>query len=288
MRVFLVSLLCGLGLVACADETDRPFAFRGMRAGMSLQELRSAAGAAGSTIECRPLSAPGVPADLLCFTPDSTSSLVHVAGIVQTRDSTLPYLAVREGMTSPAAYDHLGRLWGEPDTVIGTARRWTHGRWMVNADTAADILTVWLSDSTTEMQMALASTRELRRRAGTDTLPVFTDESATLASLLADSAGRSAPVLAAALSRKPSVIGCTRVQPPASLAGIRGIVIVAYIVDTVGRVEPENVRVLQASHEGLIDAALGTIRSCTLVPGRLAGRAVRSVVQQRVSFTPGS
>ena len=227
-----------------------------------------------------------VTAGRLCHSPDTATSMVRVAGTVQ--GGAVPYVVVREAITSPAAYDRLEREWGSPDTAIGTARRWTNGPWMANADTAADILTVWLSDTATEARIAVASARELWMRSGADTLPFYNDEIAAIDSLRADSVGRPAPMLANALSGKPSVLSCNQSPPPAHLAGLTGAVILAYVVDTSGRVEPGNVRVLQASHAGLVGSAIATIRSCTLRPGRSGTRAVRTIVTQRVSFRPAA
>jgi len=270
-------------LLACSDAAESPYSFRGLSPGMSLDGLRGAAGAAGTQLECRPLVVEGLSVDRLCYSPDSLAGMVNVVGAV-TPGGSVPYISVREAMTTPAAYDRLAREWGNPDTAVGSARRWRRGAWMANADTAADILTVWLSDTATEARMAVASARELRMRSGLDTLALFTDDQAVLDSLLRS--GQPAPRLAADLTERPAVIRCGTVGPPPHLTGVNGMAIVAYVVDTAGNVEPGLVRVLQASHAGLADPAIATIRSCTLRPGRDAGRPVRTVIQQRVTFTP--
>lgn len=282
-----VLLVLALTAVACADQadrTDRSFGYRGMTAGMTLQDLRIAAAPAGG-IDCRPLVAVGMPADLLCYSPDTSGSPLRIAAAVNSGDSTVPYVTIREALTAQQVLDRLEREWGEPDTSVGSARRWSRGRWTAAADTAVDILTVWLSDTTTDRLVAMASARELIGGPA-DTVPVFNDDEAVLDSLLADSIGRMAPIAARELSEKPAVRSCTAESPPGALAGVNGAVVVAYIVDTLGRVEPASVRIVQASHAGLIPAAIASVRSCRLVPGRREGRPVRTALQQRVTFTP--
>ena len=277
---FVLALLAA----ACGDRAGRQFTYRGMTAGMTLQELRAAV-ATGGGIECRPLVVVGMPADLLCYTPDTAASALRIAAAVNSGDSTVPYLTIREALTAPEALDRLERDWGRPDTAIGSARRWTEGHWTAAADTAVDILTIWLGDTVTDRHVALASARELIGGPA-DTVPVFNDDEAVLDSLLADSAGRAAPVAARDLAEKPVVQSCRAESPPETLAGRNGAVVVAYIVDTLGRVEPASVRIVQASHAGLIPAAIASVRSCRLEPGRRDGRPVRTALQQRVTFTP--
>jgi hypothetical protein len=205
--------------------------------------------------------------------------------MVQSADSMVSYLAIREFMTEPGtAYKALNRLWGAPDTTIETGRQWQRGRWTATADTGENILTIWISDTSTARLVALASQQAQLQAMGADTLPYTTDAVAVVERLRADSVGQPAPQLAGELTEKPAVIGCDRVSPPASLAGRSGTVLLAYVVDTLGRVEPNSVRVLEATHRGFAPPAAASVRSCRLTPGRKAGRAVRTLVQQRVTF----
>ncbi len=236
-------------------------------------------------MECRPLTVVGLAADLLCYTPDSSASMVSVSAMVNSHDSVVPYVVVREGLTRGLGLERLEENWGPPSDRLGTARRWVRGRWTASADTAASILTVWLSDTATARQVALATAAERYAAPGADTLPVTNDADAVLDSLLADSTG-GRPVPAADLDASPTVVGCTRVAPPENLAGSTGSVSLAYVVDSAGRVEAGNIRVLEATHGGLIAPAIATVRSCRLEPGTNDGRAVRTLVQQRVSFAP--
>ncbi|HEX6644293.1 MAG TPA: energy transducer TonB [Gemmatimonadales bacterium] len=284
MRRSIASLALALVTACTAERSGEPFRYRAMAPGMSLGELRLAAAGLGG-LECRSLVVVGMPGDLLCYTPDTAMAAVRIAAAVNSGDSSVPYLTVREGLTAPEALDRLSREWGEPDTSIGSARRWLRGPWTAAADTAADILTVWLGDTVTDRHVALAAARELIGGPA-DTMPVFNDDAAVLDSLLADTAGKVAPVAARDLAEKPVVRECRAEAPPPSLAGVNGAVVVAYIVDTLGRVEPASVRIVQASHAGLMGAAIATVRTCRLDPGRRDGRPVRTALQQRVTFSP--
>ncbi|HET8633503.1 MAG TPA: energy transducer TonB [Gemmatimonadales bacterium] len=277
-------------LAGCGDRgSSDAYSFHGMTPGMNATELRAAATGMGvGAMSCSPFHIEGVAADLLCFTPDSSATTVNVSAMVQSADSMVSYLAIREFMTEPGtAYDALLRLWGAPDTTIETGRQWQRGRWTATADTGENILTIWISDTTTARLVALASQQAQLQAIGADTLPYTTDAVAVIEMLRADSVGHPAPRLAAELTEKPTVLGCDRVPPPASLSGLSGSVLLAYVVDTLGQVEPNSVRVLEASHRGFAPPAAASVRSCRLTPGRTEGRAVRTLVQQRVAFEAG-
>lgn len=282
------AIALSLLLLACGERSTEPFAYRGMNPGMDASNLRLAASGVGiGAMSCEPVSVEGLAADAFCFTPDSSAIAVSVSALVQSADGMVSYLAIQELMGGPArVYGGLKREWGAPDTAIGSARRWTRGRWMASADTAGNILTVWLADTMTARLVALETVRRQLAATGADTLPYAADAVGVLEALRADSAGRGAPALASELSERPRVIHCDQVAPPGAVAGRNGSVLVAYIVDTLGRVERNSIRVLEATHRGFAPAATASIASCTLTPGRRAGQAVRTLVQQRVSFTP--
>lgn len=287
---FTLGVACALALGGCGDGGRAPaFGFRGMAPGMNASELQAATAGAGiGVMTCQPLAIRELAADRLCFTPDSSASTVNVTAMIQSADSMVSYLAIREAMIDPTtAYDALARQWGAPDTAIATGRRWRRGRWVATADTGERILTVWLSDTVTARMVALAGRAERLRAMGADTLPYSTDASALVDELRADSVGHPAPQLATEVTQPPTIVSCSKVPPPASLATRTGSVLLAYVVDTSGQVEPNSIRVLEATHRGFAPSAAASVRSCTLRPGRRGGQVVRTLVQQRVSFEAG-
>ena len=279
-------LAAGVVLSAgCGDAgRDGSYSFRGVSAGMAPDEFRSAASAAGTALECRPLAQQVIAADSVCGTPDSASSMVRFSGIVNYGAGTVPYIVVREGVTSEGALGRLEREWGAPALTQEGGQRWRRGRWVADADTAEGVLTVLLTDTVTAVQMATAAAAERKR--GTDTLPAQADFGAALEELQRDVPGRPKPILAEALDRRPVVIRCDPAQPPPELARFTGSVTLYYVVDTMGRVERDRVQPVHATHAGFIPAAVASVRSCTLRPGRQGGAAVRTIIQQRVNFTP--
>lgn len=288
MRIPLRTAALVLLLAACdrSNGADRSFSYRGVEAGMTLDGFRAAATAAGTTLECRPLAVQVLAADSLCATPDSASSIVRFSGVVNTAEGEVPYIVVREGVTSDAALGRLEREWGRSTVVEGAGQRWQRGAWVAYADTAAGVLTVLLSDSGTVTGMGAAATAQQRRASGADTLPAQADFGAALDELRREVPGRPTPVLAEALDVRPVVLRCDPAQPPAELAHFTGSVTIYYVVDTLGRVERDRVQPVDATHAGLIPAAVASVRSCMLRPGRQGGAAVRTIVQQRVNFRP--
>lgn len=68
-------------------------------------------------------------------------------------------------------------------------------------------------------------------------------------------------------------------------AGLEGDVRVRFIVDTVGRVEPASIEILQATHPLFGSAVATWLLRTRYSPAEVAGRFVRQLVEQRVSFT---
>jgi TonB family protein len=77
----------------------------------------------------------------------------------------------------------------------------------------------------------------------------------------------------------------TPVYPPLLRdAGVQGRVIVAAVVDTMGRAESGSVRIVLSDNPGFDRAALATVRAARFRPARIYGRAVRVLVQVPVVF----
>lgn len=67
-------------------------------------------------------------------------------------------------------------------------------------------------------------------------------------------------------------------------AGITGSVTLSFVIDTEGRVEPDGIEVLSASHPGFVPAATEAIKSSRFTPAHQHGQLVRVRVRQTVSF----
>jgi protein TonB len=68
-------------------------------------------------------------------------------------------------------------------------------------------------------------------------------------------------------------------------AGVSGRVLVQGVIDTTGRAIPSTVRIVQSPHAGFDDAARRVMLQSLFRPGRVAGRAVKVLVNLPVDFT---
>ena len=66
---------------------------------------------------------------------------------------------------------------------------------------------------------------------------------------------------------------------------LAGTVRALFVVDTLGRVEPESVRLLTVSHPLFGAAVRATLPRMRFEPARVGGRAVRQLVEFPVVFT---
>ncbi len=62
-------------------------------------------------------------------------------------------------------------------------------------------------------------------------------------------------------------------------AGVDAMVVVEFVVDTSGRVEPNSIRIVSSPHPGFRIPVVDMLVASTYRPGRMAGRAVRAFVQ---------
>lgn len=67
-------------------------------------------------------------------------------------------------------------------------------------------------------------------------------------------------------------------------AGVEGEVLVQFVVDTMGNVEPATFKTLKATHELFASAVREALPGMTFTPARLKGAKVRQLVQQPFSF----
>ena len=68
-------------------------------------------------------------------------------------------------------------------------------------------------------------------------------------------------------------------------AGIAGRVILQFIVDTLGQVEPTSIEVLSSTHQAFAGAAREGILTSRFTPARYGGHTVRQLSRMPVSFT---
>jgi TonB family protein len=94
------------------------------------------------------------------------------------------------------------------------------------------------------------------------------------------------PVPAGVVDEPPRVLSSPRVRYPEVLraAGVQGIVVVGFVIDTTGRAEPESIHVVASSHRGFDASAKEVIEKSRFLPGRMQGRPVRTLASQRVEF----
>ncbi|HET9383696.1 MAG TPA: energy transducer TonB [Gemmatimonadales bacterium] len=93
--------------------------------------------------------------------------------------------------------------------------------------------------------------------------------------------------LPSALPHKPTLLGGMKLVYPDSLRrkGITGRVLLEFVVDTLGRVEP-GVQVLESADTLLVAPAIEMISSARFAPGRTHGRAVRALMSMGLNVAP--
>jgi protein TonB len=67
-------------------------------------------------------------------------------------------------------------------------------------------------------------------------------------------------------------------------AGVEGMARLSFVVDTLGRVEIETVRVMESTHAAFAAAVQVTLPRMRFAPARIGGRAVRQLVEFPVQF----
>ncbi len=118
--------------------------------------------------------------------------------------------------------------------------------------------------------------------------------------LLSGSAGLRAQVAAStdsqvlgetAVETRPILVPNTCQSPayPVMLraARVEGRVLLQFVVDTLGRVEPSSVRAIQSTHSHFEEAARRAVATCRYRPARYNSHAVRVLVQTPFAFSLG-
>lgn len=90
----------------------------------------------------------------------------------------------------------------------------------------------------------------------------------------------------AIVEEKPAVLSGPNPQYPDLLrqAGIQGRVMVQAIIDTLGRAEPNSVKVIQSPNPGFDQSAKNYVLKTLFRPARVHGRAVRVLVQLPIDY----
>ena len=104
------------------------------------------------------------------------------------------------------------------------------------------------------------------------------------------SGGGGDAVLAAAEVDDPATViqqPAPRYPPVLQQAGIEGRVLLEFVIDSAGHVEPGSLRVLERSRPGFDAAAEETILHSLFRPARVRGRAVRQRTLQAIAFRIG-
>lgn len=91
----------------------------------------------------------------------------------------------------------------------------------------------------------------------------------------------------AVVDEVPDRISCPMPDYPRMMqqANIEGQVLLQFVVDTTGHVEPPSIKTQSASHRAFEGPAKDMIAKCLFRPGRVRGRPVRVLVQMPINFT---
>ena len=87
---------------------------------------------------------------------------------------------------------------------------------------------------------------------------------------------------------RPSDLARLAVAYPPDLfsVGVGGLVVAEFVVDTMGRVEPQTFSVVSSPHLLFSHAVYAAVESAGFIPALRAGRPARQIVQMRFRFDP--
>ena len=69
-------------------------------------------------------------------------------------------------------------------------------------------------------------------------------------------------------------------------AGISGRVVVKFVVDTTGHIDPSTIQIVSTPHQGFVNAAKELVAKSLYHPGKVHGQPVAVLVQQAINFAP--
>lgn len=95
-----------------------------------------------------------------------------------------------------------------------------------------------------------------------------------------------APLSALAVDREVVVLRGAAPRYPSLLAnaGVEGTIVLHFVVDTLGRVEPASVEVIRADQRLFVESVREALSRTRFVPAEAAGRKVRQLVEQSFTF----
>ncbi len=209
----------------------------------------------------------------------------------QARDSTLTVSG-----SSWTALCWYGSLWGYAADVMTTCEEAValvpEEGWIRNSRGVARALTGDTDGAIADFEAFVAWTsvdadREQCQgwidalRAGTNP---FTPD---LLELLRKGVNPNSVVLEALLDEPAERLSGPLPQYPDKLrqAGIEGTVLLEFVIDTMGRVEEESIKILRSTNTAFEAPAREVIRQSLYSPGRVRGQAVRVLVSQQIGFT---
>lgn len=112
------------------------------------------------------------------------------------------------------------------------------------------------------------------------------------ARLAAQSPSDTLVVAESAVDQRPTLVAgsCQNPVYPVLLrsARIEGRVVLQFVVDTLGRVEPTSITTLQSAHRQFDESARRALVTCRYRPARAANHAVRVMVQTPFTFALAS
>jgi len=92
----------------------------------------------------------------------------------------------------------------------------------------------------------------------------------------------------ASVTERPAIVPGSCLAPTYPIlmrdARIEGRVLLQFVVDTLGRIEPASVVAIQSTHSQFEAAARRALATCRYRPGRAGSRAVRVKVQMPFNF----
>jgi TonB family protein len=74
--------------------------------------------------------------------------------------------------------------------------------------------------------------------------------------------------------------------PTLQSAGLAGVALVEFVIDTTGRVEAGSIRMMESSHRLFDQAGRSAIFAARFRPATLGGKPVRQITRQRIRFVP--